>query len=101
MPWGSQYWARWWRTGAASSLGLRDCVVLQSLVVSPGVPVSADALAEAIWGEDLPASWAKVVQGCVGRIRKALGDDVSETSPQGRHLVHHADHIGQQAVGLD
>ena len=87
--------------GAASSLGLPDRVVLQTLAVSTRVPARADALAETIWGKDLPASWAKVVQGCVGRIRKALGADVSETSPQGYHLVHHADHIGQQAVGLD
>lgn len=85
--------------GTPSSLGLRDRVVLQALAVSPGVPVSADALAEAIWGEDLPASWAKVVQGCVVRIRKALGADTIETSPQGYRLVHHADHIDHLKFG--
>ena len=85
--------------GTASSLGLRDRVVLQALAVSPGVPVSADALAEAIWGEDLPASWPKVVQGCVVRIRKALGADAIETSPQGYRLVHHADHIDHLKFG--
>ncbi|HET7276673.1 MAG TPA: BTAD domain-containing putative transcriptional regulator [Dermatophilaceae bacterium] len=85
--------------GTPSSLGLRDRVVLQALAVSPGVPVSADALAEAIWGEDLPASWAKVVQGCVVRIRKALGADSIETSPQGYRLVHHADHIDHLKFG--
>jgi DNA-binding SARP family transcriptional activator/energy-coupling factor transporter ATP-binding protein EcfA2 len=85
--------------GAESSLGLRDRVVLQALAVSPGVAVTADALAEAIWGEDLPASWAKVVQGCIVRLRKVLGADAIETSTSGYRLVHHADHIDHLKFG--
>lgn len=85
--------------GAASSLGPRDRVVLQALAIRPGVPVSPDALAEAIWGEDSPASWAKVLQGCVVRIRKLLGSDAVETSPQGYRLVHHADHVDHVRFG--
>ncbi|HEX5428322.1 MAG TPA: BTAD domain-containing putative transcriptional regulator, partial [Pedococcus sp.] len=79
--------------GAAAALGLRDRIVLQALTVTPGIPVSADILAEAIWGEDPPATWPKVVQGCVVRLRKILGPDAIETSPQGYRLVHHADHV--------
>ncbi len=79
--------------GAATTLGLRDRVVLEALAVTPGVHISADALAEAIWGEELPASWAKVVQGCIVRLRKVLGADAIETSPQGYRLVHHVDHV--------
>ncbi|HEY7722341.1 MAG TPA: BTAD domain-containing putative transcriptional regulator, partial [Pedococcus sp.] len=79
--------------GATSTLGLRDRVVLEALAVSPGASVSADALAEAIWGEHPPASWSKVVQGCVVRLRKVLGVDAIETSPQGYRLIHHSDHV--------
>ena len=79
--------------GTASSLGLRDRVVLQALTVTPGVAVTSDALAEAIWGEDPPASWAKVVQGCIVRLRKVLGAEAIETSASGYRLVHHADHV--------
>jgi DNA-binding SARP family transcriptional activator/WD40 repeat protein/energy-coupling factor transporter ATP-binding protein EcfA2 len=85
--------------GATSSLGLRDRVVLEALAVSPGVAVNADALAEAIWGEELPASWPKVVQGCIVRLRKALGAEAIATSPQGYRLVHHADHVDHLRFG--
>ena len=61
--------------GEVAALGLRDRIVLEALAVTPGAQLSADALAEAIWGEELPASWAKVVQGCIVRLRKALGAD--------------------------
>ena len=85
--------------GATAELGLRDRVVLQALAVSPGVPVSADTLAEAIWRDVPPATWPKVVQGCVVRLRKVLGADAIETSPQGYRLVHHADHLDHLRFG--
>ncbi|MEO6414006.1 MAG: BTAD domain-containing putative transcriptional regulator, partial [Pedococcus sp.] len=79
--------------GAESALGLRDRVVLETLAVRHGQPVSADILAEALWGEDPPSSWTKVVQGCVVRLRKALGADTIETSSQGYRLQVHRDHL--------
>jgi WD40 repeat protein/DNA-binding SARP family transcriptional activator len=79
--------------GAAATLGPRDRVVLQALAVTPGVPVRADTLAEALWGDDVPPSWAKVVQGCIVRLRKSLGADTIETTPHGYLLVHHTDHL--------
>ena len=66
--------------GTTSTLGLRDRVVLEALAVRPGTVVRAESLAEAIWGETPPPSWPKVVQGCVSRLRKALGGDVIETA---------------------
>jgi DNA-binding SARP family transcriptional activator/WD40 repeat protein len=79
--------------GAESALGLRDRVVLETLAVRHGRPVSADTLAEALWGDDPPSSWTKVVQGCVVRLRKALGADTIETSTQGYRLQVHRDHL--------
>ena len=65
--------------GAAEVLGPRDRVVVSALALRPGERVDAETLAEALWGEDPPASAAKVVQGCVSRLRKALGTDAIET----------------------
>ena len=65
----------------------RDRVVLQALAVRVGEYVDSDVLADALWGEQPPASWPKIVQGCVSRLRKALGPDLIETSPYGYRLV--------------
>ena len=65
--------------GAAAELGPRDRVVVSALALRPGERVDAEVLAEALWGEEPPASAAKVVQGCVSRLRKALGVDAIET----------------------
>ena len=65
--------------GATQVLGPRDRVVVSALALRPGERVDAEALAEALWGEDPPTSAAKVVQGCVSRLRKALGADAIET----------------------
>ena len=79
--------------GTTSTLGLRDRVVLQALAVRPGTVVSAESLAEAIWGETPPPSWPKVVQGCVSRLRKTLGGDLIETAEHGYRLRVHVDHV--------
>jgi DNA-binding SARP family transcriptional activator len=65
--------------GAAEVLGPRDRVVVSALALRPGERVDAEVLAEALWGEAPPASAAKVVQGCVSRLRKSLGADAIET----------------------
>ena len=40
-----------------------------------------------IWGSSPPSSWLKIVQGCVVRLRKALGAGAIETTPSGYRLV--------------
>ena len=72
--------------GAAEVLGPRDRVVVSALALRPGERVDAETLAEALWGEGPPASAAKVVQGCVSRLRKALGAGAIETVDGGYRL---------------
>ena len=74
-------------------LGRRDRVVLASLATSPGHPVSADQLCDALWGERPPPSAGKILQGCVVRIRKVLGRDAVQTSPRGYALHLPADDV--------
>lgn len=69
------------------SLGPRDRVVLTALAAQPGTVVSGDQLASALWGEAPPPSWNKVVQGCVVRIRKSLGQSAVETHSYGYRLT--------------
>ncbi len=69
------------------ALGPRDRVVLTALALHCGEAVSGDRLADAMWGEHVPASWNKVVQGCIVRLRKALGPDAIETLPTGYRLA--------------
>ncbi len=65
----------------------RDRVVLSALVVHARRPVSTEALADALWGDALPASWSKVVYGCVWRLRKVLGAAAIEKVPTGYRLT--------------
>ncbi|TCC02733.1 AfsR/SARP family transcriptional regulator [Kribbella soli] len=65
-------------------------------MVHPGDVVSADVLADVLWGDELPASWTKIVQGCVVRLRKALGNRSIETSPRGYRLTVPPDEIDAQ-----
>jgi DNA-binding SARP family transcriptional activator len=61
--------------------------VLSALAVHPGEVTATDRLADALWGDDPPASWPKVVHGCVMRLRKAVGPDAIETAGGGYRLV--------------
>lgn len=72
---------------SAGRLGPRDRVVLSALALWPGEVVSADRLADALWRSEAPESWAKVVQGCIMRLRKVLGSQAIETTPHGYRLV--------------
>ena len=45
--------------------------------------VSADALIDAVWGEQPPPSAAKLVQVYVSQLRRTLGDGAIETRPPG------------------
>ncbi len=73
--------------GAAAGLSPRDRVVLAALALHPGEVTSAERLADALWGEQPPASWNKVVPGCVMRLRRVLGPDAIETVADGYRLV--------------
>ena len=72
--------------GDALDLSRRDRVVVGALAACRGEPVSMDQLAEALWGEQPPASWRKLVQGCVMRLRKLLGPGAIETTGGGYRL---------------
>ncbi|MFC5268120.1 BTAD domain-containing putative transcriptional regulator [Kribbella qitaiheensis] len=82
--------------GDHKALGRRDRVVLAALAVHPGDVVSAEVLADVLWGEQVPPSWPKVVQGCVVRLRKVLGIHAIETLPLGYRLAVPLDEIDAQ-----
>ena len=44
-----------------------------SLTVRRGEVVAAETLADAWWGDQVPATWTKALQGCVVQLRKVLG----------------------------
>ena len=77
----------------ANRLGPRDRTVLAALVVAGDEPLSLDQLAEAVWGDEPPASWRKVLHGCVARLRRALGAETIETVATGFRLTIAADDI--------
>jgi DNA-binding SARP family transcriptional activator/WD40 repeat protein len=71
--------------GGAPS-GRRDRLVLEVLVMRSGQTVPGDQFADALWGETAPSSAAKVVQGCVSRLRKLLGHEAIVTAAHGYRL---------------
>ena len=52
--------------------GSKERLVLALLVLRAGEVVSRDALVDALWGDDPPATAVKTMQGYVARVRKAL-----------------------------
>jgi DNA-binding SARP family transcriptional activator/WD40 repeat protein len=65
----------------------RDRVALSAFVVRRGTSLTTDELADAIWGDSLPATWSKQVQICIARLRKTLGSHRIETVAGGYRLV--------------
>ena len=65
--------------GENPRLNPRERVVLEALVVAGAEPLDAEQLADALWVDAPPASWAKNLQSCVVGLRKALGHDAIET----------------------
>ena len=57
----------------------RDRMVLAALAVHAGRFLSATTIGEALWSDGPPASAAKVVQGCVSRLRASWGRSAIET----------------------
>ena len=76
-----------------TTLAPRERVVLQALACRPGTELSPEALADCLWGEDLPETWHKVIQGCIVRLRKSLGPDAIQTSAHGYRLLMHRDEV--------
>ena len=61
------------------SLRPRDRVVLAALAVCHGRALTSEEIADAVWGDQPPASWTKQVQICVARLRKVLSPGAIET----------------------
>ena len=81
----------------AVQLGHRDRVVLSALAMRPGEVVTTEQLGDAVWGDEPPATWRKNLQNCVVRLRRALGADAIETTPDGGYrLALAADRVDAQ-----
>lgn len=79
--------------GDAAGLSPRDRTVLAALAVETGRVVSVERLADALWGGSPPASWNKVVPGCVMRLRRLLGVDAIQTVGSGYRLTLAPDEV--------
>ena len=86
--------------GDGSRLPPREQVVLAALVVRRGEVVAAETLADAWWGEQVPATWTKALQGCLVQLRKALGAAAIETRPHGYCLVLPADEPLRETITM-
>jgi WD40 repeat protein/DNA-binding SARP family transcriptional activator len=62
-------------------------MVLEALTIRAGENVTVDWLADALWGEEPPASAHKNLQSCIARLRKELGRDAIETTASGYRLA--------------
>src|SRR5512145_645103 len=60
--------------------------VLALLALRPGAYVPLDAIVDALWPEDPPASAAKVVQTYISRLRRALGAEAIDLRDGGYAL---------------
>ena len=63
--------------------GPKQRALLVVLVLRRGEAVSTDRLVDELWGEHAPASAAKIVQGYVSHLRRALGDGLLVTRGRG------------------
>src|SRR5215212_7213403 len=68
-------------------LAPRDRAVLGALTIRLGASLSVESLATALWGDDLPASWSKVIPGCIMRLRRLIAPARIETTPLGYRLM--------------
>ncbi|MFF3752616.1 BTAD domain-containing putative transcriptional regulator [Streptomyces sp. NPDC002018] len=63
------------RHGVELALGSpQQKALLAALLLHEGAPMSIDEIADALWGNDVPATVAGVVRTYVYRLRRALGD---------------------------
>lgn len=79
----------------------RERTLLLLLLLQRSRPISVDAIVDALWPDEPPASAAKVVQNYVLRLRKALGHDVVTTVSGGYALRVNDDEVdATQAASL-
>ncbi len=77
-----------WREGRRLALGgPKPRALLAALLLEPGRVVSADALIDAIWGDNPPDTARSLIQSYESALRRALSPDVIETQPPG-YLIH-------------
>lgn len=70
--------------GQALTLGAaKQQVVLAALLLHPNEVVSMSRLVDEVWGDAPPATSAKVIQGYIAGLRKALGADTIITKAGG------------------
>jgi DNA-binding SARP family transcriptional activator len=77
---------------------------LAALALAAGDAVDPERMADAMWGETVPASARKVVQNHVLALRRSLGSTMIETRPGGYVLVVDQDQVDArrfEAVALD
>ena len=72
--------------GGREGMQLRDRTVLGVLLVRGPTKSSTDQIAFALWGDGRPASYRKVIQGSVVRLRQVLGADAIRTVDDGYRL---------------
>ncbi|MDT0144142.1 BTAD domain-containing putative transcriptional regulator [Microbacterium sp. PRC9] len=65
----------------------RDRLVLGALAARIGRAVTVEAIATAVWGDALPASWSKVIPGCIMRLRRELPKAAIATTAAGYTLA--------------
>ncbi|SHM96448.1 BTAD domain-containing putative transcriptional regulator [Cryptosporangium aurantiacum] len=73
--------------------GQRLRAVLARLALDAGRLVTADALVDAIWGDDPPGGAVNALQSLVSRLRRALPDGAVESVPAGYRLAIDADAV--------
>lgn len=83
--------------GAVSIPAARERATLSQLIFNAGKVVSADRLAEAVWGYSAPRTAKTQIQICISKLRRALEgvglpDRILTVSP-GYRLVAHEDEI--------
>jgi DNA-binding SARP family transcriptional activator len=71
----------------------RLAVLLTALAVTPGRPVSTDALAAILWADDMPDRVRGSLQSLVMRLRRILGRAAIDTTPDGYLLAVDPDHV--------
>src|ERR1700750_108175 len=72
--------------------GAKQCAVLAMLGLDANRMVTASRLIEGLWGEEPPASAAKMIQNYVLRLRSVLdGDDGARILTGGRGYELHVD----------
>ncbi|MBW9109895.1 nSTAND1 domain-containing NTPase [Microbacterium ureisolvens] len=69
------------------ALAPRDRLVLGALAARIGRAVTLESFATAVWGDAPPASWSKVIPGCIMRLRRQLPASAIETTAAGYMLA--------------